>query len=107
MVVEEAVKTHVNASKEEHIGTTAEEGASPVNAEEQEQAAIEADKVASSIKTGERKTEHSIVDQEAFALVVRAQEEVSVNVAAAEDIATDTSMGGGSDVKSSLCFCFA
>jgi hypothetical protein len=37
VVVEEAVKTHVNALKEAHIGTTAEEGASTVNTEEQEQ----------------------------------------------------------------------
>ena len=40
MVVEEAVSTHVNASKEEHIGTTAEEGATPANKEEKEQDAI-------------------------------------------------------------------
>ena len=74
MVVQEAVSTRVNASKEEHIGTTAEEGATPVNTEEQAHAAI-------SIKTGEGKTAHNVVYQEAFASVVRAQEEVSANVA--------------------------
>jgi len=58
VVVEEVVNTNVNASKEEHIGTTAEEGATPVNTEEQEQAAIEANESTSSIKTGEGKTAH-------------------------------------------------
>ena len=88
MVVEEVVKAHVIAWKEEHIGTTAEEGASPaVNTKEQEQADIKADEVTSSIKTGDRKTEHNIVDQKAFASVVRTQEEVSANVSAAKDTA--------------------
>jgi hypothetical protein len=95
MVVEEAVNTHVNASKEKHIiGTTAEEGATPpVNTEEQEQATIEAEEIISSIKTEEGKAAHIVVDQEAFASVVSAQEEISANVAAAEDTATDIKMG--------------
>ena len=96
MVVEEAVNTHVNASKEKHIiGTTSKEGAiPPVNTEEQEQATIEAEEIISSIKTEEGKAAHIIVDQEAFASVVNAQEEeISANVAAAEDTATDIKMG--------------
>ena len=68
MVVEqEAVNTHVNASKEGNIGIATEKGATPVNIEEQEQAAIEADESTSSIKTGEGKTAHNFVDQEASA----------------------------------------
>ena len=57
MVVEEAVNTHVNASKEKHIiGTTAEERATPpVNTEEQEQATIAAEEVTSSIKRIEKR----------------------------------------------------
>jgi len=95
MVVEEAVITHVNTSKEKHIiDTTAEEGATPpVNTEEQEQAAIEAEEIISSIKTGEGKAAYIVEDQEAFASVVSAQEEISANVAAAEDTATDIKMG--------------
>jgi len=58
----------MNASKEEHIDTTAEEGSTPVNTEEQEQAAIEADKITASIITGVGKTE-----PDAFASVLRAQ----------------------------------
>ena len=110
MVVEEAVNTHVNASKEKHIiGTTAEERATPpVNTEEQEQATIEAEEIISSIKTEEGKAAHIVVDQEAFASVVSAQEEISANVAAAEDTATDIKMGRQvSDDESSLCLCFA
>jgi hypothetical protein len=95
MVVEEAVNTHVNASKEKHIiGTTSKGGATPpVNTEEQEQATIEAEEIISSIKTEEGKAAHIVVDQEAFASVVSAQEEISANVAAAEDTATDIKMG--------------
>jgi len=68
VVAEEAVNTNMNASKEEHIDTTAEEGSTPVNTEEQEQAAIEADKITASIITGVGKTE-----PDAFASVLRAQ----------------------------------
>ena len=90
MVVEEAANTNVNASKEEHhIGTTAKEGATPVNTEEREQAAIEADEITSSIKTGEGKTAHDAADREAFAPVVRAQEEGFANGTAAENTAID------------------
>ena len=50
--------------------------------------------IISSIKTGEGKAAHIVVDQEAFASVVNAQEEeISANVAAAEDTATDIKMG--------------
>ena len=96
----------MTASKEEHIDTTAKEGATPVNTEEQEQAAIEADKIASSTKTGEGKTAHDDVDQEGFASVLRAQEEVSANVAAAED--TDTAIDDDDEFQTSnLCSAFA
>ena len=74
----------MNASMEEHIGTTAKKEATPVNTEVKEQAAIKADKITASTKTGEEMTAHNGVDQETFASVVRAQEEVSAIVAAAD-----------------------